>query len=112
MERRKVKLMADGYAFSSSRKTGLYREPETVMVVQSEAKRAVFQGYEYDRDGSLYCRFRIGKRYFWQLASGLLDTEQTAFTHYDVLARDPDYGSISCDRSELLYNPTSWQKIK
>lgn len=113
MERKKVKLMANGYAFASSRKTGLSRESETVMIVDSEAKRAVFQGYEYDRNGELYCRFKIGRRYYWQLASGLPDTEQTCFTQSDVMSHGciPNAGSIVCEKSELLYNPTRWQKL-
>jgi hypothetical protein len=82
------------------------------MIVPSKAKRAVFQGYEYDKDGLLCCRFKIGKRYYWQLASGLTDTDQTAFTQYDVRSHTClDAGVIGCDRSELLVNPTAWQKI-
>lgn len=113
MEKRKVKLMSDGYAYASSRKTGLHRQAETVIVVSSEAKLAIFQGYEYDRDGLLYCRFKIDRRYYWQLASGLSDTSQTCFTQYDVMPHGAIAGAvcISCDKSELLHNPTKWQKL-
>lgn len=58
--------MVPGYAYTSTKKYP--REPETVMVTETEVKAAKFVDI-MNMDGYAWCRFRVRRRFYLQLVT-------------------------------------------
>lgn len=97
--KRYVMRMKSGYAYAS------LQTLENVVVSESDCKQARYCGQHWEPsvDSKPFCKFRIGKRVFFQLAQYCELTDIRDFSAADIV--DGQFPRIYCDRSELVSAP-------